>query len=629
VLRNIPLFAHGVLQDLRNLAVDVRAFAANPTGFQWNRAKGSEGFLTGKTGEGVYQLHQPGLSAILFPGYFLDRQFFGRSRGYQEEFPAELPLTNTTMLVCLGVAAVALFRLLVNATGSESTAWFGALVAVASLPTSAFAFQFYPEVPALAIILTVANQVWFGPLYSARVEAGRPAPGAGRREGNGADGWARIGWHPVLAGAAVAFLPWLHPRFLAVSLALAFVGVWRSRGVTRRSLLIGYVAGLGSLLAFIYHISGSWMPDALYAASEGDVAIESSRIVGNLVAYWLHGTWGLLPHAAWLAAAPAGLAFLARSGRNDGNGRHAAVFVAAIVLALAIPASGHSLIAAAGTPGRLIMAVVPLLMWPVAVLVRRFWSSYATRAVTAGAVVLSLDAAFRYNWSHVKDFGAMRDGSASGWKPNLAFPEVRDMFDPSQAGFVLLLVVVTCLLATAAMAFVRAGVVPTERPRGTRQSVLGATLLVVATVGGAAAATASRDRWTRPEYLMNDVTAHRRAAASLVALGRCRVCFTSRSAQVDWTWLTPNPARDPLIRWAVEDRLLLLDVDLGSDAGMPGFGRLLVEFGDGSSTGWMGLLGVRELTHEYSGPGEYRLVISVELPGGLRVERPVVAVKGG
>jgi len=605
VLRNILLFARAVGQDVRQLASDIGAFAADPRGFRWNRAEGTAGFLTGKSGSGVYQLHQPGLSALLFPGYFIDRLFFGRTAGYQEEFPDELPLTHATLLAWLGVAAVALFRLLLNAIGSELVAWLASVVAVTSLPVSAFAFQFYPEVPAAAIVLIVVNAVWFGSLGKSGSDAG--ADGSFLRA--------------ALIGAAAGFLPWLHPRFLAVSFVLAGAGVWRARGPARRGLASGYLAGLVSCLALIYHISGSWMPDALYRASEGDVAIESSRILGNLIAYGVHGTWGLVPHAPWLAAVPAGLAVLLRRDRA------AAFFVATVVLALAVPASGHSLIAAAGTPGRLVMAVVPLLMWPVGLLVRAFWSACAIRALAAGAVVLSLHAALAYNWSHRKELGAMHDASVSGWKPNLAFPEIRDVFDPAQPGFLLMFGVVMVLLAAAAIAYVRAAARPVAGHARVRSCAVTSIVLFVATVGAASAATGSRGRWTRPEYLVGSDVAHRRAAEALVSQGRCRVCFTSRRSQVDWTWLTPNPAREPQIRWAVEDRVLLLDVDLGSDGGLPGFGRVLVDFGDGSTTGWAGVVGLRELTHPYAGAGEFRVVISVELPGGLRVERPVVTVK--
>lgn len=606
VLANVGLLASAVGDEIQALAADVRGFVAHPRGFRWNRATGRGGFLTSKRGTGVYQLHQPGLSAFLFPGYFVDRHFLGMQSGYQGEFPAELVMTNLTMLVLLGVSAVALFRLLRRALDSESLAWLASALAMLTLPMTAFAFQFYPEVPALLLIVMAANYVWFP----------RLTPRAALRT---------IGM-AVFAGAAAGMLTWLHPRFLVVSIVLAGVGAVRTSGTTRRAFVAGYAAVLFSLLAFIYHVTGSWLPNALYQASEGDVAISMSPsgILSNLMAYAFHGTWGLLPHAPWLLGVLPGLVVL---GRRTLTG---AAFVAGVALALGIPAAGHGLIAAGGTPGRFLLAVVPLLVWPAAVLVQRFWASAGVRAATILAAILSLDAARAYNWSHDKGFGPIRDASLSGWKPNLAFPEIRgDFWNPSQPAYFLLVACVGLVAALTVVAFLRSRGEPREPARAVRSSWWVTVALILIVVGWSTVATAARGRWTRREYLVDDARSRRDAAIALVALDRCRVCFTSERSQVDWTWLEPNPGRAPQIDVGIADRTLTVDVSFASDGDLAGFGRVQVDFGDGEVTAWQGVVGRRAITHEYRQAGEYRLVVWQHLRDGPRVDRRTIKVDGG
>src|SRR5207253_1552304 len=75
-----------------------------------------------------------------------------------------------------------------------------------------------------------------------------------------------------------------------------------------------------------------------------------------------------------------------------------------------------------------------------------------------GLLVLSLDAGRAYNWHHDKTIGgALRDVSLSGWKPNLAFPDIRgEAWGLSHANFVLFLCVVAFVLGLSWLAFVRA-----------------------------------------------------------------------------------------------------------------------------------------------------------------------------
>ena len=64
--------AAATLEEGRSCARDIAAFVRSPTTFRWLRASGADGFVTGKHG-GIYQIHNPGVSAIVFPGYAIDR----------------------------------------------------------------------------------------------------------------------------------------------------------------------------------------------------------------------------------------------------------------------------------------------------------------------------------------------------------------------------------------------------------------------------------------------------------------------------------------------------------------------------------------------------------------------------
>ena len=160
--RNFVLLGHAVVDDAQALGRDLVAWSHDPFGFRWNRASGSNQFLTGWRGSGMYQLHQPGFSLILFPGYFVDRHLPHLRRGYQGEFPRRLVWTNVALLLTYGCCAIALFRLLRRALDSDALASVASALAMMTLPIAAFPFQLYPEVPAALLVIAGSNYVWFG-----------------------------------------------------------------------------------------------------------------------------------------------------------------------------------------------------------------------------------------------------------------------------------------------------------------------------------------------------------------------------------------------------------------------------------------------------------------------------------
>ena len=254
--RNFVLLGHAVVDDALALGRDLVAWSHDPFGFRWNRASGSNNFLTGWRGSGTYQLHQPGFSLILFPGYFVDRHLPHLRRGYQGEFPRRLVWTNVALLLTYGCCAIALFRLLRRALDSDALASVASALAMMTLPIAAFPFQLYPEVPAALLVIAGSNYVWFG--------ARDPVT-------------ARVRWPAFVAGVTIGFLTWMHPRFLLLSIVLAGVGVYRSTGAARRTLLIAWTSMVVALGAYNYHVTAAGCPTALYAASSDLVTMSRRR----------------------------------------------------------------------------------------------------------------------------------------------------------------------------------------------------------------------------------------------------------------------------------------------------------------------------------------------------------------
>ncbi len=96
VWRNFAHLAKVLPSDLRQLAADARAWVVQPSR-TFNRARVISGnFLRGKDG-GVYHKHQPGLSFLLCPAYFLDRHMSGVP--YRSDWPSQLRAVNTFFLV--------------------------------------------------------------------------------------------------------------------------------------------------------------------------------------------------------------------------------------------------------------------------------------------------------------------------------------------------------------------------------------------------------------------------------------------------------------------------------------------------------------------------------------------------
>jgi hypothetical protein len=84
----------------------------------------------------------------------------------------------------------------------------------------------------------------------------------------------------------------------------------------------------------------------------------------------------------------------------------------------------HSWTAAGGSPLRYLIAVMPLVLVPLGAALQRVHSKLVG-GVFAAAALIALQTAVAYNNSHPKTTGPIVDDSASGWKVNLLFPDIK------------------------------------------------------------------------------------------------------------------------------------------------------------------------------------------------------------
>ena len=77
--------------------------------FAINRAQDAQAWIVRGRNGGYYQVHNPGLSALLFPAYFVDRHFIATGAEHQGVFPDCLRATNFAVLLLWAGWGVALF----------------------------------------------------------------------------------------------------------------------------------------------------------------------------------------------------------------------------------------------------------------------------------------------------------------------------------------------------------------------------------------------------------------------------------------------------------------------------------------------------------------------------------------
>ena len=325
------------------------------------RAVGAEAILAtrvtrqtvrGKEG-GVFHVLAPGVSALLAPALRIDRAINLR-RGTWGSLGATLLLWNA-----LAAALVsALFLLARDATGRPGLA--AALAAGLALtpPFLFYSCQFYPEMlGALALALAVRALVF------------------------------RRWWTTATAaemGLLLAFLPWLHQKFLPVWAVLAVMALLKvvDEMAPLRALLLLLVPQAASAALFVLYnfaITGSARPDALYLAW-GPGGVSSARVGQGLLGLLLDARYGILPYAPVYALAAGGLL---APDRGASRLRRA---LPAMVVYYATVASADNWSGAVCNLGRYFMPVAP---WVAALAAVAVAGERGRRGVAALALVLA------------------------------------------------------------------------------------------------------------------------------------------------------------------------------------------------------------------------------------------------
>ncbi len=203
---------------------------------------------------GRFSKHSPGLSLLILPGYAL----------------AGLPGARLT---------VALFYLLLlwdlwhlgREVGGDLGAWGAWALLGLSPPFSGFGPLLFPALPAAALALRAYRRL------RERVRLGE-------------------------AGLALALLPWLHPRLLALALPLALgLAGWGRRRT--RSWLVPLLLGWGGLALFYLWLYGHPWPNP---RDHQGFAFGWGTFLG-LWGLLVDRQWGLLPHAPVYLLAALGL----------------------------------------------------------------------------------------------------------------------------------------------------------------------------------------------------------------------------------------------------------------------------------------------------------------------------------
>ena len=226
-------------------------------------------------------VHQPGLSFLMFPAYYLDRRLTV-AQPSSIQWPDRLRAVNAFFLTVYVLWAVLVFRFLRRLVQATRIAWIATLALVLALPVAAFPFQFYPELVAGVLVFLVAGYVLFPvtPLRPSRFRC----PGS-----------VSSFFYGLLAG----YLPWLHVRFSVVAVVLAVgAGVALRRDKGRAfGFSVGFAVALGCFALYVYRITGSVMPTALWYAEGGGQVLSLPGAIRGGFAYLVDRDWGLLAHA--------------------------------------------------------------------------------------------------------------------------------------------------------------------------------------------------------------------------------------------------------------------------------------------------------------------------------------------
>ena len=396
-LRNFSTLAPALRRDVPQLVADVSYLGnAKHWGHRFNKATYvGNWFVTGKNG-GLYQIHQPGISIVILPAYAIDRWLFDRGKG---RFADDLFAVNTVMLLIFLVLAGVTFRMVDRVIRHRGLSALTTGACLAALPLSSFVFQFYPETLAAVLVAAVVSQI---------VSGNQPT-------------LARAG----AIGIALGWLVWLQVRFAVVAATLFVWVLWSMR--RDRRLWVPTVAFSGAVVAmfclYVYHVTGSALPSALYDATP-DPGFRSSRLPMGMLGVLFDRENGLFALAPLFLLALPGLGVMLRDHRQT------ALMLLTLFAALLVPVAGHGYETSGTSPLRHMVAVVPLVAVPVGVLLQTVRGRPMGSALAVVLLLISVQMAAAYNLRNDKTITQTIADGVSGWDPSLLFPLMRRTVQP-------------------------------------------------------------------------------------------------------------------------------------------------------------------------------------------------------
>jgi hypothetical protein len=591
-LSNVAHIATAITGIARDIARPART-DASVTADQ-NRAKSLGGwFVAGRRG-GVYQVHNPGMSFLLFPGYLIDRALVSHTHAWHPLFPTDLYATNLTLLLMYVLWGLAIFQLMLACTGRAIVSWMITSIVFLSLPTTPFAYQYYPEAPAGLAAAWLAR-------YALLTRDTRVRSAIG---------------HGLLAG----FLPWLHLRFALLAIA-AVAAVAISRRRDRSTLIafgVAFVLPVFALGLYYFHISGSMMPWALYRLAGEEPLFSAARVWHDLPAMWLDRTWGLLANAPIFLLALPGMWITWRRHKTI------AVAIGAAILILAIPAAGHGYTGAFTTPLRLVAAVLPLLALPLADAAIEFRRSrwFVVSFVLLAAI--SIQNGLSYNVHLMKNESQLQAATTSGWLSPLLLPDFEAghrLAQPLTWIWILVTIAVALLpvwSARHALREPRAGAAAGGETGHTGSWTAVTALIIIlfaaaGSIAGAVSGVRHADRFAlrpgdaRDRLIHFELTEHP------------GVRWSSNTGRVAIPAYFPNPDGTATNVTAAPEQLPVrgevhVDIDVRRPGNRAGWGTASITFGDGSQTN-VPVEGWAQARHAYLQPGNYRLRVELSLWG--------------
>ena len=273
-------------------------------------------------GKHWYPIHSPGLPVLAAPWFAA-----GGRAGV------------VVMLALLTVAGLRLVWSLMVRAGFAPRARAGAILAVAfTLPLASMAGQVFSEMPAF-FLTALALQAILAP--------------------------ALVGWDLAALAVSVAFLPWLHPKFivLAVGLLGAAVVAHRRREAIKSlaaatGLLVASVVGVAFLTHAWFH---SWIPGAQISlgghSSWAQLLTKNFHLTAGYAGMLFDQQSGLLFASPVFILAIAGILLLWRRKRS------LAIVCVLVIAAVYLPAASWGIwYGGYASPARLLTPLMPVLV---------------------------------------------------------------------------------------------------------------------------------------------------------------------------------------------------------------------------------------------------------------------------